>query len=153
MGPAGDRTAVVDYLVSRIEAVGSLSEDENLALFVAFGHSVTVALEAAFSRKYVIALTAQPSGRRALLYDMLGEKALCFVQPSMYCSCDAFAEQLVQGQAQAQEGRAEETPICKHLLAVRMAVAGKSCMQETCSDGEFAIRVLEGTKAAAEEQE
>jgi predicted nucleic acid-binding Zn finger protein len=95
---------------------------------------VAIGLEAGLS-KGVICVTATPSGRTAHEFSYCGTRtSLSLLSPGrLFCSCDVFAERLCVG----------ESVICKHLLAAKIAVAGKALVVESVKDAEFSNRVLQ----------
>ena len=135
MGKELSKETLVDDILSRVKPGGSFSDADLCGLYALFDqHTVLLTLEAALSKKSCVQITAK-SGRKCFEYSFAGTTQLCFVSPVSYCTCDEFTETLLNAK--------EKTGIiCKHVLAIKLALAARTLAVEKVSDVEFAARCM-----------
>lgn len=129
------KEGLLDEILARIPPSGNIADSDLLALAILFDeNTVYLTLEAALGKEHIVAITAKTSGRKCFEFRFAGALHLCFLDP-IFCTCDEVAEALLAGNP--------EVVLCKHLFAVKLAVAASTTCQELVSDGDFASRTCE----------
>uniref|UniRef100_A0A8C3WJJ2 Zinc finger SWIM-type containing 7 n=1 Tax=Catagonus wagneri TaxID=51154 RepID=A0A8C3WJJ2_9CETA len=133
-GPA-TLPAVVEELLSEMAAAvrdgAPISDEHLLSLKFVFGSSAIQALDLADRQS--ITLISSPSGR--CIYQVLGSsgKTYMCLASCHYCSCPAFAFSVLQ---------TGDNLLCKHLLAVYLSQAMRTCQQLSVSDKQLTDMLL-----------
>lgn len=127
--------ALLEQVLAKMPANGVLGDEELLRLAALLGENTAyLTLEAALSQQHILCITARSSGRRCYEYSFAGARYLCFLSP-LFCTCQDTLDALLQARP--------EPLLCKHLVAVKLALAANSTCLEAVSDADFAARVLE----------